>query len=438
MPEAGRVPTGSAAAASVPLMRAATIGVAYFITAYAGLHFTRFGAPIESVWLANVIVVWAMTTAPRRDWGYFIAAAALGHIGAHTLAGDNFLLTAPALVADMAESLLVTHLICIRPNLFAMRTRSDVWYYLCVSIGASIFSAIIAWAGKLATPYPMTLYDMGIWIAADALALNVFLPILKGLENDRWRSLFLGAKRVRAALLMLGVVAVSIIGGFTPNIPGVRLVLIPLLVVVAFDLGVAGSQAGLALMTVTWLLLAINGHSPAPWIVAGPREHVVNVQYFAALISAAVLPLAVTLEQKQRLTDSLAETLAETRAAWGAIIAADARYRLVVDYATEMVMRVAPDGEILFASRPCDDLSPDGRLTGTNLFALMQAQDGHVAKAALEGVLTAALYDLAQHWTYRLRHADGDWRTYDARATLIAPGGKKAAGEFVFVLRAAS
>jgi hypothetical protein len=103
-----------------------------------------------------------------------------------------------------------------------------------------------------------------------------------------------------------------------------------------------------------------------------------------------------------------------------------------------MVMRVAPDGEILFASKPCDDLSPNGRLTGTNLFALMQTQDAQLAKAGLESAVSATLYDLAQHWTYRLQHADGDWRTYDARATLIAPSGMRAAGEFVFVLRAAS
>jgi PAS domain-containing protein len=160
-------------------------------------------------------------------------------------------------------------------------------------------------------------------------------------------------------------------------------------------------------------------------------------QYLAALISAAILPLAVTLEQKQRLTDSLAETLAETRAAWGAIIAADARYRLVVDYATEMVMRVAPDGEILFASKSCENLSPSGKLTGTNVFALMSARDANVAQEALTGAVSAALYDLAQHWTYRLRHADGSLGTYDTRTTLIAPGGKKGSGEFVFVLRAA-
>ncbi len=37
-------------------------------------------------------------------------------------------------------------------------------------------------------------------------------------------------------------------------------------------------------------------------------------------------------------------TLKETREAWGAIIGAEARYRLVVDHVSETVMRVAPGG----------------------------------------------------------------------------------------------
>ncbi len=83
MSEQGRMETARGVAERPLLARAAAVGVAYFVIGFAGLHFTRFGAAVESVWLANMVVIWAMTDAPRRDWAYFIAAAALGHIGAH-------------------------------------------------------------------------------------------------------------------------------------------------------------------------------------------------------------------------------------------------------------------------------------------------------------------------------------------------------------------
>jgi PAS domain-containing protein len=226
------------------------------------------------------------------------------------------------------------------------------------------------------------------------------------------------------------------VAALTP-IPGFRLILIPLLAALVFEFGVAGAQAAMAVLTASWLSLALTGHSPAPWYDGDPRQHVVMAQYLAALISAAILPLAVTLEQKDRLTATLTETLEETRAAWGAIIAADARYRLVVDYATEMVMRVAPDGEILFASKRCESLGRGGSLVGANLFALMETADAHAAQEAIGCAMRADLYDLPQHWTYRLHGADGALRAYDVRATLIAPGKKKAPAEFVFVLRPA-
>ncbi len=171
------------------------------------------------------------------------------------------MLTAPAVIA---ECLIAAALFRARSSVFDMRTRGDVWYFLLVSIGAPLASAVIVWAGKQLTPYPMSLYDMGIWIAADALALIVFLPILKGVGDSRWRDLLTGDKRIRTALWMASIIFISTVSALTP-IPGFRLVLVPLLAALVFDLGVAGAQASMAVLTATWLTLALRGYSPAPW-----------------------------------------------------------------------------------------------------------------------------------------------------------------------------
>lgn len=418
------------------ILRVAGVGAGYLVTAYLALQFTRFGAAIEAVWLSNAIVVWVLTTAPRRTWIYYILAAAIGHVSAHTLANDPFAMTAPALVGDMLECIIAAYLFTLRPDLFAMRRRADVWCFLAISCGVPLLSAAVTWAGKMLTPYPMSLIDFSIWIAADALAMIALLPALKGMGSRRWRSLFFGERRYKAWGWMAVIVAASLVGAFTPQLPGLRLALIPLLAVAAFEIGVVGMQAAMVVVTTTWLVTSIFGHGPATWYSSEPREQIVMAQYFAVLISAAILPLAATLDEKSRLTRTLSETLADTREAWGAIIAADARYRLVVDYATEMVMRIAPDGEILFASKMCDKLCPNGTLTGANIFALMNDEDADSAQRKVADTIAGGFYNLPQHWTYRLQRVDGPDHSYDVRATLVAPGGKKAPHEFVFVLRA--
>src|SRR5262245_5603679 len=85
-----------------PLRRAAAVGVGYGALAYLCLIFTRFGAPVESIWLSNALLTAVLFAAPRAHWALIVACAAAGHVSAHLLTGDAPALTGAFLVGDMA------------------------------------------------------------------------------------------------------------------------------------------------------------------------------------------------------------------------------------------------------------------------------------------------------------------------------------------------
>ena len=213
-----------------------------------------------------------------------------------------------------------------------------------------------------------------------------------------------------------------------------RLLILPVLVVVAFELGVAGAEICLAALMLTWTVMVLNGYSPIPWITFSPRDVLLTTQVFLAVFSATILPLAVSLEEKQRLTDTLTDTLKDTREAWGAIIGAEARYRLVVDHVSETVMRVAPGGLVLFASPACASLFKGMEFEGRNIFTLMQPEEAAREQEHFEQSETRDLLNLINRRKWRIRSDTGEWALVDAGVTMI-PTAQTGGREFVVVLR---
>lgn len=153
------------------------------------------------------------------------------------------------------------------------------------------------------------------------------------------------------------------------------------------------------------------------------RSYMVVTQIFIAVFAITILPLAVAIEEKQRLNETLTDCLKETREAWGAVIGAEARYRLVVDNVSETVMRVGRDGLILFASPACVALLHVDKIEGRNLFDLLHPEDECAARERFDQCLTLGLLNLSHRWSWRIADEDGAWAPVEARVTLVSPGG---------------
>ncbi|HWA01641.1 MAG TPA: MASE1 domain-containing protein [Caulobacterales bacterium] len=416
------------------MVRAVAIGVCYGVLSYFSLAYTRFGAQVESIWISNALLAWALRVAPVRQWPVYIAWASLGHVAAHLSVGDRLDFSLAFLLGDMVESALCAWMLTHRPRGADVLTRGGVFYFVFVSgVVAPMASAAIASGATALLSRDMGARDFFTWYAADALGLLVFQPIFIGMGAGRWREL--KGKLGKLAFAVAAVSAAALMAANLPQIPPVRLLTMPVFVLIALDLGVAGVEVCLVVLLLTTVLATLHAHVPKLWPGLDQRETFLAQQSYLALLAVTMLPLAVILEEKQRLMKMLSESMHETREAWGAIVGAEARYRLVVDNVSETVMRVAPSGLILFASRACARmLHGQHELEGRCLFDFFAPGEGAAERERFAQSVEQGMLNMAQRGLWRFRGDDGAWVAIDASFTLVAPGGV-GHEEFVVVLR---
>lgn len=425
---------GEARADVANYIRPLLVGLGYGGLGLLSLSVTRFGASVESIWFSNALVVWALVTAAPRTWPMYVAWATLGHVGAHLLANDALDLTLAFAVGDMFECVLAAALLRMRPRALAFEDRASTFYFLVCGIVAPFASALVAWGATYAfTGAALSTRDVTVWFCVDTLGLLVVLPIIHAIGQGRW-----GALRAQWRRVLLGVLAIVGVAWASVafDMPLLRLLFLPMFVIIAFELGVAGVQLALGVTMLSWIATVYAGAPPQLFGDVDMRDSLLLVQFLTVIFTASYLPLAVVIEEKQRLNDVLSETLTETREAWGAIIGAEARYRLVVDNISETVMRVQPGGLILFASPGCEALlHADRKFEGRNLLDLMHPEDRERIVERVRQTVAEGLFNLAQRWRMRIHGDDDAWYAVDARVTPVKVGKRDGEHEFIVVLR---
>lgn len=292
-----------------PLRRALAVGAGYGVLAYLCLIFSRFGAPVESIWLSNALLIAALFKAPRGQWPLFVGCAAAGHVAAHLLTGDAVAFTAAFLVGDMAEGVICASLLRLRPGLLTFQDSVSVFLFILVCVFSAGASATVAATASWLSGQPLALQDFFIWFAADGLALIVFLPIFHGFGDLQWRRVRERPRRLAAALL--AIVTIAAIAAWGPDAPALRFLLLPLFVLVALDLGLAGVELCLGFLLLTWAVLTFSGSPPGAWPEMDMRSYMLMVQSLVAAVAATAMPLAVAIEEKERVSERLARIAKE-------------------------------------------------------------------------------------------------------------------------------
>lgn len=415
-------------------LRAGAVGLGYGALAFLLLGATRSDALVEAIWFCNALLAWALLSARYQAWPLYIAAAAAGHVSAHVVAGDPLDMTLAFLVADMFESAFVAMLLRMKPGALAFQNRAGVVHFLICCLIAPLASACVAWAGYSAfVGSGFTAREFLVWSAVDALGLIVFLPLMLMVSLGRLRDL--RGKEGRLAVAVTTLIAIVVVS-VALEVSLLRLLALPALMLIAFELGVAGLQVCLGVQMFAWLGLVFTGNSIPLFGVVDLRDNLLLVQMLAIVFAITLMPLGVVVEQRQRLTKDLQDTLDETREAWGAIIAGEARYQLVVSNVSETVMRVAIGGGVLFASSACNELfAAKTPIEGRNIMEMLHPEDRDLVRERVNQAVDKGLFNLAHRWRLRIQGDDGAWHVIDARVTPVSLG-KPGQHEFIVVLRA--
>jgi signal transduction histidine kinase/ActR/RegA family two-component response regulator len=300
----------------MPVLKLLLVAAAVFAMALASLLYTRFGGRIAGLWLANAIAVAVMVRSPTSAWARILLAATLGNFAAKLLVGNPIPLALFTATASAAEALVCAGLTrrfaghdvdISRPRDLAIFSAAGA---LAATPLSSLAGALTLWLTR-GTPFVEGLTS---WWRTDTLGLLIGGPVLLALTPEAmsvlWRTMRTGRGALSAAVFALGLLLT-----FGQHYFPLFFLLPSSLILVAFELNIAGAAVALLITAVVMIAMLLAGVRSPGFGQLGFAERLLLLQIFLAVVTATVLPVAAALTSRRRLEVELREALAQAQAA---------------------------------------------------------------------------------------------------------------------------
>ena len=386
-------------------LAAAATFAGFFAIALCSLLFTKIFGRVAAVWPANAFLLVMLLKARPESRLTQAAAAWLANVAADLVTGDR-LISAMVLsslnVAEAGASVLALQR-SVRSAL-DLSVPKHLLSFIAVALIVPVATAAAASLFLLSEGIGTSAETFVDWWIADALGLLIFAPAAMILLQGAGRDL-VAPEMIKRTLLNAGLLAVGLsITFLQARFPFLFLVP-PILVLVTFQLGLAGAAWAMLVTALFSMIALFNGLGPTTLVSydVGTRVHV--LQLFLAFMVVTTLPLSAVLTNRRRLerdlqaerdaSKELANSLAEART-----ISQMAEHMAGVSY---WVHR--PDtGETVWSKQMYTHygLEDDGRVPDfSSLLERFHIDDrADVEKFALRSLRTGEEYSLELRLTY--------------------------------------
>lgn len=342
-------------------------------TASLGFLLIRIDPRFEAIWLTNAGVLAAILVVhPRKRRGLLALAFLTLFLCAFAFDGSVTKALALALV-NLSEVAIACRLIELPPGRRVDLTNlRGLAQFLVATMGpAPMVSAAAISVFRLAAGEGKILQRAIEWQLAHALGYCVIVPlalaaysrlVLRGevLRIDVVETLFYGA-----VLLAMSAIV------FAQPLPLIYL-LVPVLCLSVFRTGLLGASMGALIVAVVAALLTVAGLGPIAAAQDEPSTRVLLLQLFIASCVLTVLPIAIILSERNRLTAIL--------------LGSEKRFRELAETAPIAICTINPDRHIVYANRGMARMS--GRsideLQGERLGVRLPEDARHAIEAALD------------------------------------------------------
>ena len=318
----------------------AVLGGSFFLVASATIALTRFNGGVALLWLATALLIAWLATAPRRTWPAAICACAGASFCATSLFGMGVVAAGPLALINVAEAVLATVLLRrFQPDKRYFETlRGILIFFLIAALAAPALSAPL---GALTASWVTGtdfLTNLGDWWIGHGLGTLTFCPIflllLRGEVGRWWRSTDRAVKA--EALALIAIVAATTVATFVQQRwPLLFLPVLPAMIA-TWRLGRLGAAVSVVAIAIVGGCLTVGGLGP---IFLTPRpigEAAHFFQFYTAVLLLTVLPIAADMKQRKTLFEKLQES--------------EARFRLVTENSTDIVMHLGLDGTFRYVS----------------------------------------------------------------------------------------
>ena len=392
---------------------AGLIGAGYFVTAALPIALTSFEGGLAALWIAGSLLCADLARRPVARWAPVLLACALASVMATGLIGLGWAPAVPLALLNLLES-VVAALLLRRWN--AGRDIFDsidgVLGLLIAALIAAFLTALPAGVtSNLATGRPL-LIEARSWLLGHGLGQLTFVPVCTLLlsgemgrwvrEAGPWRRLEAGAH----ALLMLGV---SLLVFGQHQVPMLFLPILPLMLA-TFRLEQVGTAWALMILALTGGVLTAFGYG-GTYVMPGPMaDHVRLFQGYLGVTVLTVLPVAAELRLRRATLMRLAES--------------EARYKLITESATDMIVTLNREGIVTYVSPSAREvtgfdpaamigLAPDQLPCGPDGATMQRAVDSARADPGERSVVE-----------YRAEHVSGELRWYEAHTRAALSEGR--------------
>ena len=321
------------------VQRAIAVGICYFLAAAAAVSLTRIGGGVALAWPASAILLVELAITSRRTWPLTLACAFAASVIATGFLGLGPKAMVPLAVVNIGEAVLAALIIRrygVRRGGFASRGMVFTFIF-AAAIAAPVLSATFGSLVVLAMGQDYW-FNWLKWVTAHSLGALIVAPlawlILSG-EALRWLRQS-AALRIAEATAVLGAVAAATILVFRQH--ELPLLFVPVLpvMIATFRTGGFGAVVSIVLLALIGGGYSVADNGPIA-LIDGSRElQLAFFQFYLAVMVLTVLPVAADLKRREHLHARLAQS--------------EARYRLVTERSSDIIMNSDHNGTVTFVS----------------------------------------------------------------------------------------
>ncbi|WP_458788789.1 diguanylate cyclase domain-containing protein [Dyella jiangningensis] len=395
----------------IVLAKMVAVFLAIFITVGCSMLLARHTGSVMSIWIPNGILVAVLLYAPDRRWlAYlllYIAAFLLAHfITAGGLLGQHPWMALALALTHVLEILIVASAIrrgfpqIAEDTRFLRLGRIAFGSTLVACTLSSLMAAAILRAA-IGAPYWNT---VDWWFRSRVLGM-VIVGTLSLVTLIQQRRMFgQPGKRLRMWRDVVLHAAITMAVFAQSRYPLLFIVFAPLLYLV-FHYRFPGLVIGIAIVAVVTTVATALGRGPFDLILAAtPGERALLAQVYLGVLCVVAVPVALALADRRRLSRQVSES--------------ENRYRLLADYASDLIMRISRDGTRRYVSPSVKDLLG----WGIEEFIDSGSELIHPDDRALVAAAVARLWETGKPslTEYRVRRRSGDYLWLEALVS-VAP-----------------